>query len=49
MSLTPYIQTEYRENVKKFKYKGSDNSIFYRHFTSPLCDITCRYLPANLA
>ncbi len=51
MALTsPYIGEEkWKENIKNFKYKGSDSSIVYVNFTSPVCNHLVEYLPNNLS
>ncbi len=47
--ITPYIPEEWKENIRKHKYKGSDNSIFYTRVTSPLCDYLVGFFPRTLA
>lgn len=47
--LSPYIKQEWMENIKKFKYKGSDRSLFYNYLAGPLCNIIVEKLPTNLA
>lgn len=50
MAITsPYIRDEWKENIKNYKYKGCDNSIFYQYFTSGLCDKLVSYMPMNLS
>jgi hypothetical protein len=50
MPLTsPYIREEWKDNIRNFKYKGSDISIFYTHFTSPVCNMLVEYLPNTLS
>lgn len=44
-----YIQEEWKEHIKSYKYKGSDYSILYTYVTSPLCDVIVEYLPRTLA
>ncbi len=50
MAITsPYIEEKWHDNIRNFKYKGSDNSIFYKFFTGPACDFLVRFLPNNLS
>jgi hypothetical protein len=47
---TPYIEEEeWKENIKKYKYRGNDKSIFYRYVTSPLCNELVKYVPNYIA
>lgn len=46
---SPYIREEWKENVRNYKYKGSDNSILYNYFTSPLCEAIVKNLPETLS
>lgn len=46
---SPYIREEWKDNVRNFKYRGTDNSIFYKYFTSPVCNVIVEYLPKSLA
>ena len=46
---TPYIQEDWKENIKNFKYRGRDNSIFYNNIGSPLCDYIVTLLPKTMA
>jgi hypothetical protein len=47
--ISPYIPEEWKENIRRYKYKGSDNSIFYRLCTSPLCDYIVQFIPKTVA
>ncbi len=47
--ISPYIKEEWKENVRNFKYKGSDSSIFYTLFTNPFCNWAVEFLPMNLS
>ena len=40
-----YIEDQYIQNLKKYKYKGKDNSIYYEYIISPICDKITSYLP----
>jgi len=44
-----YILKEYKENVVNYKYKGIDNSIYYRYIMSPFCEYITSYFPKWLA
>jgi hypothetical protein len=46
---TPYIQEDWKENIRNYKYKGSDNSIFYKYVASPICEYIVSKLPETLA
>ena len=46
---TPYIQEEWKENIRNYKYRGSDNSIFYKLVVNPLCEKKVEYFPKTLA
>jgi hypothetical protein len=43
-----YIREEWKENIKNFKYRGSDNSIFYRMVVNPICNFIADHLPSWL-
>lgn len=45
----PYIPEEWKENIRTYKYRGRDDSIFYTWFTAPVCNIMVEYLPRWLA
>jgi hypothetical protein len=40
-----YIRDEWKENIRTYKYQGSDLSILYVHVTSPLCNKLVEYIP----
>ena len=40
-----YIEDQYIQNLKKYKYEGKDNSIYYKYIISPICDKITSYLP----
>ena len=44
-----YVEDEYIENVKKYKYKGGDNSIYYYYAISPISNFMVNYFPKTLA
>lgn len=46
---SPYIEEKYKDNLRNYKYKGSDNSIFYIYCMSPFCNWAVEYLPTWLA
>jgi hypothetical protein len=46
---TPYIQEDWKENIKNFKYRGKDLSLIYNYIGSPVCDDFCNMLPETLA
>ena len=43
------ILNEYSQNVIDYKYKGIDNSIYYRYIMSPFCEYITNYFPKWLA
>lgn len=43
------LKDEDRENLKKFQYKGSDNSYAYKYIHSPLADYLVTFLPKWVA
>lgn len=45
----PYIPDEWKENIRNYKYRGVDNSIFYQWFTNPVCNKLVEFLPRSLA
>lgn len=49
LTIKPYIKEEWKDNIRDYKYRGSDISIFYVHFTSPFCNWVVNYLPMRLA
>jgi hypothetical protein len=46
---TPYIPEEWHNNIRNYKYRGADHSIFYTWVTNPLCNTIVEYLPKTLA
>ena len=44
-----YILKEFNQNVIDYKYKGVDNSIYYRYVMSPFCEYITNYFPKWLA
>ena len=40
-----YILIEFYQNVKNYKYKGVDNSIYYRYVMSPFFEYIKNYFP----
>ncbi|QDZ26020.1 CDP-alcohol phosphatidyltransferase [Chloropicon primus] len=44
-----YITAEGRKKLPKYQYKGTDRSIFYKHISSPACDVLCTYIPKWVA
>jgi hypothetical protein len=46
--ISPYIPEEWKEKIRKYKYKGSDNSIFYKLFTGPVCDWLVTFIPSSI-
>lgn len=44
-SLMTYILDDHKQNVKTYKYKGSDVSILYKYVTSPICDVISMFIP----
>lgn len=44
-----YIPEAWRDKIRKYKYKGSDSSLFYKYVTSPCCDYIVKFLPDDLA
>ena len=50
MSLySPYIKEEWKDNIRSYKYRGSDISIFFVYVTNPFCNWLIKYFPRNLA
>ena len=47
--LSPYIKEEYKENIRNYKYRGSDNSLLYIFFIFPFCNFVVEYFPTWLA
>ena len=47
--ISPYIKNEWKDNIKSYKYRGSDRSFFYNFVASPLCNIIVEKLPTTLA
>ena len=48
-SLTKYVEDQYIDNLKKYKYRGGDNSIYYNYIISPVCNYFINYFPKSLA
>ena len=46
---SPYIKEEWKENVKNYKYRGTDRGLYYNYVASPLCNILVQKFPMNLA
>ena len=44
-AIKKYIEDQYIQNLKKYKYEGKDNSIYYKYIISPICDKITSYLP----
>ena len=44
-----YIEDQYINNLKNYKYKGGDNSIYYYYVISPVCNFMVSYFPKWLA
>ena len=44
-----YIEDQYIDNVKNYKYQGDDNSIYYKYIISPVCNFLVNYFPTWLA
>ena len=50
MSFTSkYIEDKYKENIKNYKYRGGDNSIYYKYIMSPVCNFMVNYFPRSIA
>ena len=50
MSLSSkYIETQYIDNLKNYKYRGEDRSIYYYYVISPVCNLMVNYFPKWLA
>ena len=47
--MSEYIPEAWKDKIRNYKYKGSDNSLFYRYVTSPCCDFVVKHLPDDLA
>lgn len=48
MCITP-LPHDSLDNLKKFRYKSSDDSLLYNHIISPCLNKVVNYLPVNLA
>lgn len=46
--LSAYIKDEWVPNIKAYKYKGTDYSLFYRFMISPLCNKIVLLIPADV-
>lgn len=46
---SPYIKEEWKPSIKAYKFKGVDNSIFYRFVTSPFANKVVQYIPEYIA
>ena len=46
-SLTKFVEDQYIDNLKKNKYRGGDNSIYYNYIISPVCNYFINYFPKN--
>jgi len=44
-----YIEEQYVDRLINYKYKGGDNSIFYRLVLNPFCNFIVKYFPKWLA
>ena len=44
-----YIDDKYINNLKAYKYKGGDNSIYYNYVISPVCNFIVKYTPKCIA
>jgi len=44
-----YISDHGRKMLPKYRYKGTDRSLFYKHLSSPACDVICRQIPEWVA
>ena len=44
-----YIEDQYVDRLINYKYKGGDNSIFYRLVLNPFCNFIVKYFPKWLA
>ena len=44
-----YIEAQYIDNLKNYKYRGGDNSIYYYYVISPICNFMVSYFPKWLA
>ena len=44
-----YIEDQYAENLKNYKYRGGDNSIYYHYIMSPVCNFMVKYFPKCIA
>lgn len=50
MSLaSKYIEDQYINNLKNYKFRGGDNSIYYHYVISPVCNVMVNYFPKWLA
>ena len=47
--LSPYIKEEWYENIKNYKYSGSDISIWYVYISNPFCNWAIKYIPSWVA
>ena len=47
--MSKYIEAQYIDNLKNYKYRGGDNSIYYYYVISPICNFMVSYFPKWLA
>lgn len=47
--LTPYIKSNWKENIVNYKFMSKDSSILYNYVTSPLCNYLARFIPHYIA
>ncbi len=47
--ISPYIKEEWKDNIRSYKYSGTDRSLFYNYVASPICNIIVEKLPETLA
>ncbi len=46
---TPYIKDEWKQNIKDYRYKGGDISIWYVWISNPFCNWLIQYCPNWIA
>lgn len=45
----PYLNTEMKQNLSKYRYAGGDRGIMYIYFYNPLANHLVEFLPESLA
>jgi len=46
---SPYIKEEWKDSIKSYIYKSTDESIYYKNVTNPLCNWLIKFVPKTIA